>query len=191
MPHKYTDKIELSAPLTRADIAPLRAGDRVLISGVIYTARDVAHRRIVEALEQGNEPPFPLEGQIIYYTGPSPTRPGEVTGSAGPTTSGRMDKYSPTLIEAGLRAMIGKGKRSQPVIESMIRHGAVYLGVPGGIAALLAKHIKSCEVIAYPELGPEAVRKLVVEKFPTFVINDVTGRDLYDEGAAKYSTEKK
>jgi len=178
--------IRLTAPLSKEDVAPLRAGDRVLLSGTIYTARDTAHKRIIQLLERGDELPFDPAGQVIYYAGPSPTRPGRVIGSAGPTTSGRMDPYTPRLLEAGLCATIGKGKRSAEVVEAMVRHGAVYFGVVGGVAALLASAITACEVVAFPELGPEAVRRLQVDAFPLFVVNDTTGRDLYAEGAVAY-----
>ena len=179
--------IRLTTPLSAEMIARLRAGDRILLSGVVYTARDTAHKRLVQMLERGEKLPFDLDGQVIYYAGPSPTRPGEVIGSCGPTTSGRMDAYTPALLKAGIRATIGKGKRSPEVIRAMTQSGAVYLGVVGGVAALLARCVTSCEVIAFPELGPEAVRRLEVRDLPAFVVNDVTGRDLYDEGAARYT----
>ena len=178
--------IKLQAPLTRADLEPLNAGDRVLISGTLYTARDAAHKRLVEALAQG-QMPFDVEGQIIYYVGPSPASPGRIIGAAGPTTSYRMDSYAPTLIKAGLRAMIGKGKRSEEVKEAMAEHGAVYLGAIGGAGALLSKVIKEVEIIAYEDLGPEAVRRLVVEDFPAVVVNDLAGRDLYMEGRQSFA----
>lgn len=176
----------LSAPLRREDLTPLTAGDQVLISGTIYTGRDAAHKRIVEAMEQG-EPPFDVDGQIIYYVGPSPAPPGRVIGAAGPTTSYRMDPYAPTLIEAGLRAMIGKGRRSDEVKAAMQKHGAVYLGAIGGAGALLGLAIKEVEIIAYEDLGPEAVRRLTVEDFPAVVVNDLNGRDLYEEGQRRYA----
>ncbi len=178
--------VRLATPLSKDDVARLRAGDRVLLSGVVYTARDAAHMRLVDALELGEKLPFDPQGHVLYYTGPSPTRPGQVIGSAGPTTSSRMDAYTPALLEAGLRATIGKGKRSDRVIQAMKRFGAVYFGVVGGVAALIAGSITACEVIAFPELGPEAIRRLEVKDFPAFVVNDVAGRDLYDEAAAKY-----
>jgi fumarate hydratase subunit beta len=176
----------LQAPLTRKDLEPLHAGDTVLISGVMYTARDAAHKRLVEALAK-NQMPFDVNGQIIYYVGPSPAAPGRVIGAAGPTTSYRMDPYAPTLIAQGLRAMVGKGKRSDEVKAAMVKHGAVYLGAIGGAGALLGRAIKEVEIIAYEELGPEAVRRLVVENFPTVVVNDLTGRDLYQEGRKMYA----
>ena len=180
------EPVRLTTPLSREDVARLRAGQHVLLSGVVYAARDTAHKRLIALLGRGEPLPFEPEGQVIYYTGPSPTRPGEVIGSAGPTTSGRMDPYTPPLLEAGIRATIGKGKRSPECIEAMRRFGAVYFGAVGGVAALLARSITACEVIAFPELGPEAVRRLEIEDFPALVINDTVGRDLYDEGAAAY-----
>ncbi len=182
------EPIRLTTPLSKDDVARLQAGDRVLLSGVIYTARDTAHKRLIAMLDRGEELPFDLDGQVIYYVGPSPARPGEIIGSAGPTTSGRMDPYTPRLLESGVRATIGKGKRSPEVIGAMKQFGAVYLGAGGGVAALLARSVTACEIIAFPELGPEAVRRLEVEDFPLFVVNDTTGRDLYDEGAAAFSS---
>ena len=176
----------LTPPLTGQDVAALKTGDRVLISGTIYTGRDAAHKRIVEALAQGLEPPFPLEGAIIYYVGPSPAPPGRVIGAAGPTTSYRMDAYAPTLIARGLKAMIGKGKRGEEVKTAMALHQAVYLAAIGGAGALMARCIQEAEVIAYPELGPEAVRRLVVKDMPLVCVNDVHGGDLYQEGRAAY-----
>jgi fumarate hydratase subunit beta len=169
----------LTTPLTDDDVAGLLAGDRVLLSGVVYTARDAAHRRMIEALDSGGPLPIPIQGQAIYYVGPSPTPPGRVTGSAGPTTSCRMDPYTPRLLELGLKATIGKGSRSAEVVEAMRRHRAVYLAAIGGAAALIASRITKCEIVAYPELGPEAVRRLVVEDFPAIVANDIHGGDVY------------
>ena len=180
----------ISAPLTRADLEQLQAGDNVLISGTIYTGRDAAHKRLIETLERGEELPFDPDGQIIYYVGPSPAPPGKVIGAAGPTTSYRMDPYAPTLIAKGLRGMIGKGRRSDEVKKAMIEHGAVYFGAIGGAGALLAQAIKEVEIIAYEDLGPEAVRKLRVEDFPAVVVNDLAGRDLYQEGQRQYSVKK-
>lgn len=176
----------LKAPLSRAGLEPLRAGDKVLISGVVYTARDAAHKRLVEALAKG-EMPFDVAGQIIYYVGPSPAPPGRVIGAAGPTTSYRMDPYAPVLIQAGLKAMIGKGKRSDEVKLAMIKHGAVYLGAVGGAGALLSEAVKGAEIVAYEDLGPEAVRRLIVEELPAVVVNDLAGRDLYEEGRKMYA----
>lgn len=177
----------IKAPLTKDDLQPLQAGDTVLISGVIYTGRDAAHKRLIDALNRGEQLPFDPDGQIIYYVGPSPAAPGRVIGAAGPTTSYRMDPYAPTLIEKGLRAMIGKGKRSQDVKDAMRTHGAVYLGAIGGTGALLSRVIKEVQIVAYEDLGPEAVRRLVVEEFPAVVVNDLAGRDLYQEGQKKYA----
>lgn len=182
------EPIRLTTPLSKEDVERLRAGDRVLLSGVVYTARDTAHKRLIAMLDRGEELPLDLDGQVIYYVGPSPSRPGEIIGSAGPTTSGRMDPYTPRLLEAGVRATIGKGKRSPEVIDAMKQFGAVYLGAVGGVAALLARSVTACDIIAFPELGPEAVRRLEVEDFPLFVVNDATGRDLYEEGAAVFSS---
>jgi fumarate hydratase subunit beta len=180
------DIIRLETPVSEDDIRKLKAGDRVLLSGVIYTGRDAAHKRLFELLQAGKELPVDLRGQIIYYVGPTPARPGKVIGSAGPTTSGRMDAYTPALIAYGLRGMIGKGLRTQPVIDAMKEHGAVYFGATGGAAALLARRIKACEIAAYEDLGPEAIRRLVVEDFPVIVVNDSHGGDFYREGVKAY-----
>lgn len=167
-------------------IKKLTVGTNVLISGVIYVARDAAHRKLIQALDKGDRLPFDLAGQTLYYMGPSPAKPGQVIGSAGPTTSGRMDIYTPRLIAAGIRAMIGKGMRSQEVKEAMKKYKAVYLAAIGGAGALIAKTIKKSEVIAYEELGAEAVRRLEVEDFPVTVVNDIYGGDLYQKGKARY-----
>lgn len=185
-----SDVIKLTTPLSDADVEKLNIGDRVEITGIIYTGRDAAHKRLVELVKEGKELPFDIKGQIIYYVGPSPAPPGKPVGAAGPTTSYRMDPYAPVLIEAGLKGMIGKGARNQEVIESMKRFKAVYFAAIGGAGALMAKSIKSAEVIAYPELGPEAVRRLEVVNFPAVVVNDVHGNDLYEEGVKKYSRQK-
>ncbi|MEW6440569.1 MAG: Fe-S-containing hydro-lyase [bacterium] len=174
--------VRLTTPLRKEDAVSLRAGDRVVLSGVLYTARDTAHKRLVEMLERGEPLPMDLEGQVIYFAGPSPTRPGEATGSIGPTTSYRMDPYSPRLIAAGLRGMIGKGSRSKAVREALQKFGAVYLGATGGAGALLARAVRKVEVIAFEDLGPEAVRRLEVAEFPAVVINDAHGGDLYEQG---------
>ncbi|RLB08122.1 MAG: Fe-S-containing hydro-lyase [Deltaproteobacteria bacterium] len=176
----------IKTPLTDDVVGELHIGDRLLITGVIYTGRDAAHKRLIELIDEGEELPFDIKGQIIYYVGPTPAKPGKPIGSAGPTTSGRMDTYSPKLIERGLKGMIGKGMRSQQVKDAMRKYKAIYLGATGGAAALLAKSIKKAEVIAYEDLGPEAIRRLEVEDFPVTVINDIYGGDLYEEGAAKY-----
>ena len=182
-----SDSIRLTTPLTGQDVSRLKAGDRVLLNGVVYTGRDAAHKRIVEAMQAGNEPPFPLEGAAIFYVGPSPAPPGRVIGAAGPTTSYRMDAYAPYLIARGLKAMIGKGKRGEDVKQALARHQAVYLAAIGGAGALMARCITEAQVIAFPDLGPEAVRRLVVRDMPLFVVNDVRGGDLYQEGKAAYA----
>ena len=176
----------LKTPLSVEDVANLKAGDIVYLSGTLYTARDAAHKRIVDLIEAGKELPFKLEGAVIYFVGPTPPKPGEPIGSAGPTTSYRMDSYSPTLIKHGLRGMIGKGKRNQAVKDACIQDKAVYFGATGGAGALLGKRIKSSKVIAYPELGPEAIREIEVESFPVTVINDTFGNDLYQIGREKF-----
>lgn len=178
--------LELKTPLDDKAVAALAAGDRVLITGHIYTARDAAHARLVKALEAGEIPPFELSGQIIYYVGPSPAKPGRVIGSAGPTTSGRMDPYTPALLARGLKGMIGKGSRSAAVREALKAHTAVYFAAVGGAAALITKRITGCEPVAYDELGPEAIRRLTVERFPVVVINDAKGGDLYQDGLRQY-----
>ena len=180
------EQIRITAPLTAEAAAKLKAGDLVLITGAIYSARDAAHKRLVEALDRGEALPVDLTGQVIYYVGPSPAKPGQPIGSAGPTTSGRMDAYTPRLLEHGLRGMIGKGSRSAAVVEAMKKHGAVYFAATGGAAALIAKTIKKYEVIAYADLGPEALAKLTVEDFPAIVVIDAAGRNFYDEGQKKY-----
>jgi len=164
----------------------LVVGTRVTISGVIYTARDAAHHRLIQALDRGEELPFELKGQTLYYMGPSPARAGQVIGSAGPTTSSRMDKYTPKLLAAGIKATIGKGSRSIEVREAIKKYKAVYLVATGGAGALLARAIKEVEVIAYEELGAEAIRRLTVENFPAIVANDIYGEDLFEQGRAKY-----
>jgi len=179
---------EIESPLSPEVVSQLRAGDQVLLSGIIFSARDAAHRRLVEALEKGLPLPINIVGQTIYYMGPSPAPPGQVIGAAGPTTSGRMDIYTPHLLDAGLRATIGKGGRSKEVKEAMVRCRAVYFAALGGAGALISKTIKEAEIIAYDDLGPEAIRRLRVERLPLIVINDVFGGDLYESGKAKYRT---
>jgi len=169
----------LNIPLSDNDVINLKTGDKVLINGVIYTARDAAHKRIVEAIDSGSELPFDLNGQVIYYAGPSPAKPGSVIGSCGPTTSSRMDAYTPKLIQHGLKGMIGKGKRSKEVKEAIMAHISVYFAAVGGVAALLSKTIVEAEIIAYPDLEPESVRRLVVKDFPVIVAIDVYGNDIY------------
>ena len=181
------DAIRLTAPISEEQARSLRAGDQVILNGVIYTGRDAAHKRLVELIAQGKDLPIDLEGQIIYHVGPTPAKPGQVIGSAGPTTSGRMDKYAPILIERGLRGMIGKGFRAQPVRDAMREYGAVYFGAIGGCAAAIAQRIKSAEIVAYEDLGTEAIRKLVVEDLPVVVVNDTHGSDLYREAMDRYA----
>jgi len=178
--------VKLTPPLTNEDVRNLEIGDKVLVSGVIYTARDAAHKRLLDLLEAGKPLPMELQGQILYYVGPSPARPGRVIGAAGPTTSYRMDSYAPTLLRLGLKAMIGKGKRSPEVIAAMKEYQAVYLGATGGAGALISRCIKDARVIAFPELGPEAIHRLEVEDLPAIVINDCEGRDLFEIGVARY-----
>ena len=180
---------KITLPLNDEILKGLKAGDNLLLTGVIYAARDAAHKKMVEGLEQGKPLPFDIRGATVYYMGPSPTRPGRVIGSAGPTTSGRMDAYAPRLIPEGLKGMIGKGLRSKAVKEAMVKHKAVYLGAIGGAGAIISKSIKKSEVVAYEELGAEALRRLEVEDFPVTVINDIHGGDLYEEGKARYQVK--
>ncbi len=179
----------IKAPLTAETVKDLHAGDVVRISGYIYTARDAAHKRMYEALGRGEALPLDLKDNVIYYVGPAPTKPGEVVGSAGPTTSGRMDKYTPAMIEQGMRGMIGKGLRSQEVIDACVKHGAVYFVAIGGAAAVISQSIKGEEMIAFEDLGPEAIRRYEVENFPAIVCIDSYGYDFYKEGISKYSQE--
>jgi fumarate hydratase subunit beta len=183
------EAVRITSPLDAKTVRELRAGTPVLISGLIYTARDAAHRRLIEALENGERLPFPLKGQTIYYTGPSPARPGRIIGSAGPTTSARMDMYTPRLLAAGMRAMIGKGNRSPEVREAIQKYKAVYFVAIGGAGALLSQSIKKVELVAYEDLGTEAIRLLTVENFPAIVANDIYGEDLFEQGKAKYRRE--
>jgi len=180
---------KITSPISADVIESLKAGDQVLISGVIYVGRDAAHKRLVEALDRGDKLPFDLKGQTIYYMGPSPTKPGHVIGSAGPTTSGRMDAYTPRLLAAGLKAMIGKGLRTEAVRKAIREHKAVYFAAVGGAAALIARTIVKSDIIAYEELGPEAILRLEVKDFPAIVIDDVHGDDLYQQGKAKYKVQ--
>lgn len=172
-------EIKLQTPISEEEARKLKAGDVVLLSGIIYTARDAAHKKLIAALDNGEEPPFPLEGSVIYYVGPTPPPPGRPIGSAGPTTSGRMDAYAPRLHSLGVRASIGKGKRDDAVKQSLQEYGGVYFGATGGAGALLSQRIKQAKVIAYDDLGPEAIRALQVEDFPLLVINDTHGGELY------------
>lgn len=178
--------ISITAPLTREAAKQLRAGDSCLLSGTIYTARDAAHKRLCALIDQGKELPIDLKDAVIYFVGPAPAKPGQVIGSAGPTTSYRMDAYSPKLIALGQTGMIGKGKRNGDVIDAMKEHGAVYFGAIGGCGALLAKCITSCEVVAYPDLGAEAIHKLEVKDFPVVVVIDSEGNNLYETGRENY-----
>ena len=177
---------KLTTPVAKEDLAPLRAGDTVLLSGTVYTARDAAHKRMMELLDAGEALPFPVEGSAVYYVGPTPERPGQVIGSAGPTTSGRMDAYSPRLLDLGQTIMIGKGARNQAVKEAVVRSGAVYLAALGGAGALMAASVEELEVICWEDLGCEAVRRLTVRDLPLTVILDAHGGDLYESGPAAY-----
>ncbi len=179
----------IKAPLSKEEASKLKAGDYVYITGTIYTARDAAHKRMYEALQNKEELPLNMEDNIIYYMGPSPAREGRPIGSAGPTTSSRMDKYAPSLLDLGLRGMIGKGKRSQAVSDAIMRNGAVYFAAVGGAGALLSKSILSSEVLAYDDLGTEAIRKLEVKDFPVIVVIDKDGNNLYETAAEAYKEE--
>lgn len=180
---------ELTPPLADADVGALRAGDRVRITGVLYTARDAAHGRLMALIDKGEALPIDVRGQIIYYTGPSPARPGDVVGSIGPTTGGRMDRFTPALLERGLKATIGKGARAPAVKDALARHKAVYLGAIGGAGAVLSQFVKKLEIVAYEDLGTEAIRRLEVEAFPAIVVNDAHGGDLYLDGVRAYARE--
>lgn len=181
--------VRINTPLSDEVVESLRIGDEVSISGIVYQARDAAHKRLVALIEKGEELPFELSGAVIYYVGPSPAQPGQVIGSAGPTTSGRMDAYAPLLIQKGLKGMIGKGLRSDAVKEAMRRHKAVYFAATGGAGALLGRSIVANEIIAWPELGAEACARLEVEEFPAIVVMDCHGGDLYAEGRARYAQD--
>lgn len=183
--------ISIKVPLSREEARKLKSGDSCLLSGVIYTARDAAHKRLCERIAQGKELPFDIKDSVIYFVGPTPAQPGEVIGSAGPTTSYRMDAYSPMLIKQGQTGMIGKGKRNRDVIDAMKEYGAVYFGTIGGCGALLSRCIKKSEVIAYADLGAEAIRRLEVEDFPVTVVIDSEGNNLYEIGPAAYLNEMK
>jgi fumarate hydratase subunit beta len=179
--------VKLKTPLSDSDVSGLKIGDKVLVDGAIYTARDAAHKRLLELIDAKKTLPFPLKGQVIYYVGPTPPRPGKPIGSAGPTTSYRMDTYAPRLIELGIKAMIGKGPRASTVIEAMKKFKAVYLVAIGGTGALLGRQVMKSEMIAFEDLGTEAIRRLTVRDFPAIVGNDVTGRDIFTEAVAKYA----
>ncbi len=179
----------VKVPLSKEDAMSLRAGDYVYLTGIIYTARDAAHKRMQETLERGEALPIELEGNVIYYMGPSPAREGRPIGSAGPTTASRMDKYAPELLDLGLRGMIGKGKRSQSVKDAMVRNGAVYFAAVGGAGALLSKSITASSVIAYDDLGTEAIRRLEVKNFPVIVVMDSVGNNLYETAVKEYARQ--
>lgn len=181
----------ITAPLQQDTVRSLRAGDYVYITGTIYTARDAAHKRMSETLDEGGKLPFDVESNVIYYMGPSPAREGRPIGSAGPTTASRMDKYAPRLLDMGLKGMIGKGKRSEDVRQAVIRNGAVYFAAVGGAGALLSRSIESSEVIAYDDLGTEAIRRLQVKDFPVIVVIDSVGNNLYETAIREYCSEEK
>ena len=185
-----SEEKRITTPLTDEVVSGLRAGDRVLISGTVLTARDAAHKRLSELVADGRPLPIDLRGQIVYYAGPSPAKPGKVIGSIGPTTSGRMDAYSPALLDLGLKGMIGKGTRSEAVREAMVRNTAVYFAVVGGAAALLAQRVTGARIVAYEDLGPEAIRELDVVDFPAIVVNDAQGGDLYATGRAAFERKE-
>lgn len=178
--------IDLKTPLDDSAVECLKAGDKVKISGILYTARDAAHKKLIELIDSGEDLPFDIRGQLLYYVGPTPARPGKCIGSAGPTTSYRMDSYTPALIKMGLKGTIGKGNRSKEVIEAMKMYKAVYFAAVGGAAALISKSINKVEIIAFEELGTEAIRKIEVDNFPAIVVNDIKGNDLYSMGVEKY-----
>jgi len=180
-------ELSLTLPLTDESMASLRAGDMLRLSGILYTARDAAHQRLLAELKQGVLPPVSLKGQVIYYVGPAPAKAGQVIGPAGPTTSGRMDPYTLPLLEMGVKGFIGKGYRSAEIKEALVHHCAVYLAAIGGAAALIARHIKESRVVAYKDLGPEAIHELLVEDFPVIVVNDTFGGDAYKIGRTRYT----
>lgn len=177
---------KIKTPLSNESVKGLKSGDLVEITGYVYTARDAAHKRLVELIKDNKPLPFDIQGAVIYYAGPTPAPPGKAIGSAGPTTSYRMDPYAPVLLKKGLRGMIGKGGRSKAVKDAIIKYKGIYFAATGGAGALLSKHIKAAEIIAYEDLGPEAIRKLYVEDFPAIVVNDIYGKDIFEEGRRKY-----
>ncbi len=185
---KHMEK-HITLPMSKEEAACLRAGDYVYLTGTVYTARDAAHKRMNEALDRSESLPFEIQDAVIYYMGPSPARAGRPIGSAGPTTASRMDRYTPRLLDLGMRAMIGKGKRSQEVIDAIVRNGAVYFAAVGGAGAILSKCIQSAQVVAYEDLGTEAIRKLVVKEFPVIVVIDSQGTNLYQTAEAQYARE--
>ena len=180
---------DVTTPLTDADVESLKAGDRVRISGVMYTARDAAHARLFPLIERGERLPIDVNGHIIYYTGPTPAQPGQVVGAIGPTTASRMDKFTPALLKLGLKGTMGKGYRGQPVKDALRQYKAVYFGAIGGAGAVLSRHVKALEIVAYEDLGTEAIRRLEVEKFPAMVLNDCHGGDLYEDGQKQFARE--
>lgn len=180
---------DVTTPLSDADVASLKAGDRVRLTGVLYTARDAAHGRLLPLIEKGQPLPIDVRGAIIYYTGPTPAQPGDVAGSIGPTTASRMDKFTPALLRLGLKGTIGKGYRGQAVKDALREHRAVYFGTIGGAGALLSRHVRRLEIVAYEDLGTEAIRRLEVEAFPAIVLNDCHGGDLYQDGQKQYARE--
>ena len=182
-------ELRIETPVSDETIEKLRTGDRVFITGYLYTGRDSAHKKLIELVKEGKDLPLDIKGQFIYYVGPTPARPGKPIGSAGPTTSYRMDSFAPTLHSMGLKGTIGKGSRNEEVKKALKKYKAVYLAAVGGAGALISKSIKSSEVIAYPELGPEAIRRVEVKDFPCIVINDMYGGDLYEEGKKKYQKD--
>jgi fumarate hydratase subunit beta len=186
MIERQKDAVYITTPLTNADVEQLKAGDRVLISGTVYAARDAAHKKMLQLIQEGKNLPFDIKGQIIYYVGPTPARPGRVIGSAGPTTSSRMDKATPPLLKLGLKGTLGKGERTEALKNEFVKYKAVYFAALGGVGALLSKKIKSVEVVAWEELGPEALRKMQFDQFPAIVINDIYGNDFYIEGQSKF-----
>lgn len=179
----------ITTPLTKEDVLELKAGDQVLLSGTLYTGRDAAHKRLIELIEKGEKLPFDVHDQVIYYVGPTPTKPGMIFGSGGPTTSGRMDAYAPTLLSLGLSGMIGKGYRIEAVKQAIVEHQGIYFGAIGGAGAYISQCVKECEVIAFDDLGPEAIRRLKVEDFPLTVVIDSLGNDLYEIGRHNYLKE--
>lgn len=179
--------VRLKTPLSDEDVKNLRVGDKVLISGEVFTARDAAHKRLLEMVDKGEELPFDLKGSVIYYVGPAPAKPGKPIGPCGPTTSYRMDPYTERMLKLGVKAFVGKGNRGKEVREALVKYGAVYLAATGGAAALIAESVKRAEVIAFEELGTEAIRRLLVEDFPATVVNDTEGKDLYEEGRRRYA----
>ena len=181
-----SEVIKITTPLSDEVVDSLKSGDQVSIKGILYTARDAAHKRLIDLLDHRDELPFDIKGQIIYYVGPTPAKPGAIIGSAGPTTSYRMDTYAPRLMEVGMKGMIGKGNRTQSVIDAMVKYKSIYFAAIGGAGALVARSIKKVEIIAYEDLGPEAIRKMEVEDFQAVVVNDTYGNDVYKEGMNKY-----